>query len=80
MMHGNFFGGSTPTPIEATASFETMDPARRQALKHARTIFLSDGQPHYENLSALPEMWWVSVKLSVADRLFADEELNLRKV
>ncbi|KAJ5603008.1 hypothetical protein N7537_005964 [Penicillium hordei] len=52
-----------------------MDPAHREALKHTRTIFLSDGQPHYENLSALPEMWWVSVKLSIEDRLLADEEL-----
>ncbi|KAJ6132407.1 hypothetical protein N7471_007622 [Penicillium samsonianum] len=52
-----------------------MDSARREALKHTRTIFLSDGQPHYENLSSLAQLWWVSVKLSVEDRLLADEEL-----
>ncbi|CAI7603224.1 unnamed protein product [Penicillium palitans] len=52
-----------------------MDPVLREALKHTRTIFLSDGQPHYEDLSTLPEMWWVSVKLFVEDRLLADEEL-----
>ncbi|QQK43181.1 hypothetical protein Pdw03_7082 [Penicillium digitatum] len=52
-----------------------MSTARREALKHTRTIFLSDGQPHYENLSILPELWWVSVKLSMKDRLLADEEL-----
>ncbi|KGO77961.1 hypothetical protein PITC_024890 [Penicillium italicum] len=52
-----------------------MDSARREALKRTRTIFLSDGQPHYENLSTLPELWWVSVKLSTEDRLLADVEL-----
>ncbi|KAK4869655.1 hypothetical protein LT330_006037 [Penicillium expansum] len=52
-----------------------MDSERREALKNTRTIFLSDKQPHYENLSTLPELWWVSVKLTTEDRLLADEEL-----
>ncbi|CAG8123453.1 unnamed protein product [Penicillium nalgiovense] len=52
-----------------------MNAASRVALKRTRTIFLSDGQPHYENLSSMPELWWVSVKLSAEDRLSSDEEL-----
>ncbi|CAG8899640.1 unnamed protein product [Penicillium egyptiacum] len=52
-----------------------MDSARRAALTRTRTIFLSDGQPHYENLSTMPHLWWVSVKLSPEDRLSSDEEL-----
>ncbi|CAI7646464.1 unnamed protein product [Penicillium glandicola] len=61
--------------FNATAASETMDEADRQALKHTRTIFLSDGQPHYEDLSPKPELWWVSVQLSVEDRIASDEEL-----
>ncbi|KAJ5470463.1 hypothetical protein N7530_007820 [Penicillium desertorum] len=60
---------------EATATLEAMNAASRVALKRTRTIFLSDGQPHYENLSSMPELWWVSVKLSAEDRLSSDEEL-----
>ncbi|KAI2716437.1 hypothetical protein DTO039G3_7270 [Penicillium roqueforti] len=56
-------------------SWNPIGPRRRAALKHTRTIFLSNGQPHYENLSPMTDLWWVSVKLSITDYLFSDEEL-----
>ncbi|OQE39944.1 hypothetical protein PENCOP_c006G04934 [Penicillium coprophilum] len=52
-----------------------MDEAQREALRRTRTIFLSEGLPHYEDLRTLPELWWVSVQLTLEDRLSFDEEL-----
>lgn len=52
-----------------------MDDEKRKALTQNHTIFLENGQPKFENLSTLPELWWVSVRLTMTDRLVADPEL-----
>ncbi|KAJ5836542.1 hypothetical protein N7447_002568 [Penicillium robsamsonii] len=52
-----------------------MNKAQRDALQRTRTIFLSEGLPHYEDLRTLAELWWVSVPLTIEDRLSSDEEL-----
>jgi hypothetical protein len=55
-----------------------MDEPHREALRRTRTIFRLEGEepkPHYEDLHTLPEVWWISVQLTIEDRLCSDEEL-----
>ncbi|KAJ5794808.1 hypothetical protein N7457_001407 [Penicillium paradoxum] len=52
-----------------------MDESHRETMTKCRTIFLKNGEPHYEDLSPLPDLWWVSTKLSPADYVASDVKL-----
>lgn len=52
-----------------------MDCAKRDALVRTRTIFINNYGPIFENYSAIPELWWVSVRLSIVDRILSDREI-----
>ncbi|KAJ5463140.1 hypothetical protein N7475_008084 [Penicillium sp. IBT 31633x] len=46
-----------------------------QTMSRTRTIFLQNGQPRYEDHSALMEVWFISVKLDLRGNVKSDVKL-----